>query len=349
MLSTALMLGACGGPSPVDMEDHPITSSTPSRAAGQELVRNTEPEEACAEQPARPDSGRTVEVAANPNADAPDVRVPTDPQRILALGVGAVDTACALGLQDRVAATSPLPAKADALFPPRLSQAPVVQPDSPEFAAQIAEANPDVVLVGADFPLSSADLREVLVDDAVPVIAYETADSDWHEAVRHAGAALGRDNATADLLDGFIGDVERGGQAIAAWDTQVSVVSVSNAEPSIADPRDLGVRVLEALGASRPPAQRTIDGESQPVPDYAPVAGDELSGDVIFVIEPEARDGEQQLRTVFDSDRWQELPAAQGRRFFVVEAITWQGRGLVAARAVLSDITAKINAYAADG
>ena len=48
-LAAGLALAACG-PSPVDMVEHPVTT-TPSRMAGEELQRSAEPEESCAPAP----------------------------------------------------------------------------------------------------------------------------------------------------------------------------------------------------------------------------------------------------------------------------------------------------------
>lgn len=347
--AAALSLGACSStPSPVDMEDHPITSSTPSRAAGQELVRSTDPEEACAEEPLPADGGRN-RVAVSPAPDAAQVSVPADPERILALGLGAVDAACALGLQDRVVATSALPSDASAMFPPRLTQAPLVDVAAPDARAAVAEADPDVVLLGADAGVTAEQVSAVLDDDRVPVIAYEDADTFWADAAAHAGAALGREDAMRDQLEGFVAGVQEVSDAVTPWDTQLSVVTVEGSEPSIADPQLLGVRVAEALRVSRPPSQLTEEGRSVPPPEHSPVVGDELAGDVIFVVKPATESADAEMREMFAGDRWQELDAAQHRRVFVVEEAAWAGHGLVAARTVLADLARKLNAYSQDG
>lgn len=350
LLALGVALSACG-PSPMDMEEHPITESTPSRAAGEELLRSGEPEEACPEEPLRADSGATVSVASSTGRDADEVRVPTEPERILALGYGAADTACALGLQDRVVATSPLPADANAVLPPRLTSAPIADPATAEFSSQVRDLDPDVILIGADAGMSAAELRNTLGDGGAPIISYEDPDSEvpWSESAKLAAAALGREQAMDTLLTDFIGFYEGAAEASTPSDTQVSVVQFDGGQPRIADPNILGVRILTAMGAQRPPAQLLEDGEPVDPPDYSPIASDELSGDVIFAIKPPGPGGEAEMRSVFESERWEELSPMKNRRVFVVEPSVWQGRGIVAARTAVVDIAANINRYSADG
>lgn len=334
------------------MQEHPITSSTPSRAAGQALIRSADPEESCAESPAPADSG-PHRVAATPDEGAAQVAVPGEPERILALGLGAVDAACALGLQDRVAATSPLPWDAASMFPPRLSQAPVVDPAAPDARERIADADPDVVLVGADAHVTAEQVAALLDDDRVPVVIYESTDPGaptvWSDAAVHAAAALGREDAMRGHLEGFVADVQATAEAVTPWDTQLSVVTVDGSSPSVADPQILGVRVAEALRVGRPPAQLSAEGTAVPAPEHSPVVGDELSGDVIFVVQPATASSDADLREMFASDRWQELDAAQHRRVFVVQEAAWKGHGLVAARTVLRDLADRLNSYAPEG
>lgn len=336
----------------MDMEEFPITESTPSRAAGEELIRSGEPEEACPEEPLPSDSGSTANVESSTDADADTVRVPTEPQRILALGYGAADTACALGLQDRVVATSPLPSDAVAVLPPRLTQAPVADPAAPEFASQVRDLDPDVILVGADSGVTARELRSTLGDGGAPVISYEDPESDvsWSESAKVAAAGLGREDAMDSLLQDFIAFSDGAAEASTPSDTRVSVVQFDGGEPRIADPDILGVRVLTAMGAQRPPSQ-LLDEDGEPVdpPDHSPIAGDELSGDVIFAIKPPGPNGEAEMRSVFESERWEELSPMKNRRVFVVEPSVWQGRGLLAARTAVQDIAENINRYAADG
>lgn len=335
----------------MDMEEFPITESTPSRAAGEELIRSGDPEDSCPEEPLPSDAGPTATVASSTDKDADTVRVPTEPQRILALGYGAADTACALGLQDRVVATSPLPTDAAAVLPPRLTQAPIADPASDEFAAQVRDLDPDVILLGADAGASAAELRSTLGDGGAPVISYEDPGSDvpWTESTQVAAAGLGRESAMDSLLEDFIGFYEGAAEASTPSDTRVSVVQFDGGEPRIADPDILGVRILTAMGAQRPPSQLLADGEPVDPPDYSPIAGDELSGDVIFAIKPPGPNGESDMRSVFESDRWEELSPMKNRRVFVVEPSVWQGRGLLAARTAVQDIAENINRFAADG
>lgn len=350
-----LALTACG-PSLVAMDDSPITSSTPSRAAGEELIRSGEPDENCAPEPLPADEGATARVAVSldeSKGERPQtVQVPTDPQRILALGYGAADAACALGLQDRVAATSALPADADAVLPSRLTEAPRVDPTDPAFAAQVADIHPDVVLVGNDAGINRDRVGRLVGDDSVPVIFYESESSatSWSDAAALAGAALGHEKSMNSLLRDFIASTDEAAKASNPQDTRVSVVQFSGTEPHIASPDILGVRVLTAMGASRPPSQLVSkDGNPETPPVHNPAVGDPLSGDVIFSIEPSVPGGQDDMRKVFESERWKALPADKDRRVFVVQPAVWEGRGLAAARVAVGDIAGNVNRFAADG
>lgn len=350
-----IALSACG-PSLVDMEDHPITSSTPSRAAGEELIRSGDPSENCASEPLTADEGMTAEVPVSydeSHSDAPRTeRVPTEPRRILALGYGAADAACALGLTDRVVATSALPGDASAVLPERLTEAPLVDPKDPAFPSQVADLDPDVVLLGNDAGASAAELHDLLGDGSVPIVSYESADgpTSWSDSAALAGAALGRAGTMRFLLKDFLGKAEDAAKASRPSDTRVSVVQFANGEPRIAAPNIQGVQILTAMGASRPPSQLVdTDGTPVPPPEHDPAVGDPLSGDVIFSIAPTVPGGQDMMREVFGSERWKALAPVKERRMFVVQPAVWEGRGLVSARLAVEDIASNVNRFAADG
>lgn len=363
-LVAGLILAGCG-PSPVDMVEHPVTT-TPSRMAGEELQRAAEPEESCAPAPVPaefPGSG-VREVASADPVDS-TVEVPRSPERILALGSGAVDVACALGLQDLVVGTSGLPRDADVYLPAPLVGLPDLgitgatgdddDEDNDDDAADADAAanaardlNPDLIVL-AGSPEPDPGLVRAL-SDVAPTVVYDARSLNWAESTEAIADAYGRPTAGGDLLLDVIDRARFTADATTPRDTWVSLVSVSDAgEIEVQQPDTLGSLMLEAVGANRPPAQRTRDGQRiGPAPESPPV-GDELDGDVIFAVVGGSDRSEQSARETFATDRWTELDAVGARRMFVVDRAVWEGSGPVAARAVLDDIRSSINGIAPDG
>lgn len=352
-LAAGLALAACG-PSPVDMVEHPVTT-TPSRMAGEELQRSAEPEESCAPAPVLtefPGAGTRRVDTTGPGPDS--VAVPRSPERILALGVGAVDTACALGLQDLVVGTSGLPNDADVYLPAPLVALPTIEIGGGADAGAVADAardlTPDLIVLAG-----SQDLDPAVVDalaDVAPTVVYSGAVLEWADATETVADAYGRPRAGGDLLLDVIDRARFTTRATTPSDSWVSLVSVadgSGAGARVQDADTLGSLMLEAVGAGRPPAQRTRDGERIPPLPESPPRGDELDGDVIFAVVGGRPDSEEAAREVFASDRWMELDAVGAKRVFVVDRAVWEGTGPVAARAVLEDIRGSINGIAPDG
>lgn len=349
-LALGLTLTACG-PSPVDMVEHPVTT-TPSRMAGEELQRAAEPENSCATEPAPPEftgTGDREVRTAEPGADG--VEVPRSPERILALGVTAVDVACALGLQDLVVGTSGLPRDADVYLPASLVDLPRVDTSAAgptEVATAARELTPDLIVVTDDLDPAVADA----LSSVAPTVVYDAATLSWTAASEMIADAYGRPRAGGDVLLSVIEQAHMTEGAATPSDTWVSLVSITGTDgagASVQAPDTLGSLMLEAVRAGRPPSQLTRDGERIPPLPESPALGDELDGDVIFAVVGGTADAEDDARQVFASDRWTDLDAVGAKRMFVVDRAVWEGAGPVAARAVLEDIRKSINGIAPDG
>ena len=352
-LAAGVVLAACG-PSPVDMVEHPVTT-TPSRMAGEELQRSAEPEESCAPEPVPTEfagSGDREVSSVEPGPES--VRVPRAPERILALGAGAVDVACGLGLQDLVVGTSGLPLDADVFLPASLTDLPVVDVNGASSADEVATSarglEPDLIVLAGSDQLDPAVVEAL--GDVAPTVVYDADVLDWTDATEAISDAYGRPRAGGDLLLQVIDAARFTDGATTPSDTLVSLVSVTGGDGdgvAIQAPDTLGSLMLEAVDAGRPANQRTRDGERIPPLDHAPLLGDELDGDVIFAVVGGAPDSEDAAREVFASDRWTELDAVGARRIFVVDRAVWEGSGPVAAKAALEDIRKSINGIAPDG
>ena len=352
-LIAGVALSACG-PSPVDMAEHPITT-TPSRMAGEELQRSAEPEEACAPAPAPAEfPGAGQRRVASEGAGPDRVDVPRSPDRILALGAAAVDVACALGVQDLVVGTSGLPHDADVFLPAPLVGLPDlgISADSAadEVATAAGELAPDLIVLAGSQGLDP-DIARALTDVA-PTVVYDADVLRWSDATEAIADAYGRPRAGGDLLLDVIERARMTAGATTPSDTWVSLVSVAGQTGEyvvVQRPDTLGSLMLEAVGAGRPPAQRTRDGQRIPPAPESPPVGDELDGDVIFAVVGGSDRAEESAREVFATDRWRDLDAVGARRLFVVDRAVWEGAGPVAARAVLEDIRNSVNGIAPDG
>lgn len=349
-LVAGLALTACG-PSPVDMVEHPMTT-TPTRMAGEELQRAAEPEEACAPTPVPTEfSGAGDREVATVEPGVDSVEVPRSPERILALGVGAVDVACALGLQDLLVGTAGLPDDADIYLPEPLTELPEIVIGDGASVVDIAtgarELGPDLIVLAGSEGLSP-EVVEALAGVA-PTVVYEADALEWTEATETVADAYGRPRAGGDLLLDVIERAQLVADATTPRDTRVSLLAVTaegDDGVEVQLPDTLGSLMLEAVGADRPPAQRTRDGQRIPPLPESPPLGDDLDGDVIFVVVGGGPGAEDAARDAFASDRWSELDAVGARRMFVVDRAVWEGAGPVAARAVLADIRGSINGVA---
>lgn len=356
-LAAGLALVGCG-PSPVDMVEHPMTT-TPSRMAGEELQRSAEPEESCAPTPVPAEFDGAGDRRVPTEGPGPDpVEVPRSPERILALGAGAVDIACALGLQDLVVGTSHLPHDADVYLPASLVGLPTVAldagaddgADAESVATAARELTPDLIVLAGSDDLDPAVVAALA--GVAPTVVYDSGVLGWTSATEAIADAYGRPRAGGDLLLDVIERAQRTADATTPADTRVSLLSVTGGEGDgveVQRPDTLGSLMLEAVDAGRPPAQRTRDGERIPPLPHSPQVGDELDGDVIFAVVGGEPGSEDAARQAFASDRWRDLDAVGSRRMFVMDRAVWEGAGPVAARAVLDDIRSSINGIAPDG
>lgn len=353
-LVAGLALSACGT-SPVDMVEHPVTT-TPSRMAGEELQRAAEPEESCAPAPAPEEfPGSGVRTVASIGESDDRVEVPRSPERILALGAGAVDVACALGLQDLVVGTSGLPVDAEVYLPDPLVGLPDLaitdDPGAGDSMAAARDLAPDLIVLAGDPSAPDPSVVRAL-EQIAPTVVYDSDALQWTDATEAIADAYGRPRAGGDLLLDVIERAGAAADAITPSDTWVSLLTVTGGDGdgvTVQRPDTLGSLMLEAVGAGRPPAQRTSDGRAVPPAPESPAVGDELDGDVIFAVVGGSQDAEETARSVFASKRWTELDAVGARRMFVVDRAVWEGSGPVAARAVLDDIRGSINGIAPDG
>ncbi|WP_182346730.1 ABC transporter substrate-binding protein [Tomitella gaofuii] len=319
---------------PVDSDDVP--RSTTRIVGAPVLGVDREPGEACG--PEAP-----LDPGASPSLDA---------ERIVAVGYSALDTLCALGLQDRVVAV----AAPSGTAPLRYlggwaARAPAAGTAEAPDGSAVQAARPDLILVdqqdAADrqntADAGSSGTRTVTVPTTGP----------WEATVESVAEAVGRGAAARAMIGRFTDTAATTGHDIAAAQTQASLARFTADSLSILGPSSFAGQVLQQIGVHRPPAQRFSSPPVRPVQQGDDLAA--LEGDVLFLSfagkdsgdadaggdTPALRHGEE----VMDSDAWTSIAVTDDRTFTVDDGAWARGRGLVAAREILDDVRGSLNAY----
>lgn len=336
-LTVATGCGAPQGAEPAPPRETVITSTTEIAGAGV-LGNQRRPDESCAAEPAAPDPGPPVRDVAHA---AGNTAVPADPQRIVVLSGDQLDALCALGLQSRIVAAA-LPDGSDAqpsYLGTVIHDLPAVGPRSDPDLDAVRAAAPDLIL--GSQALTPTDYPELA--QIAPTVFTGAPGADWRDNLRTVGAATGRSDATAALLDGF---AEAARRTAADSDTahfQASVVQLTDTAVRVYGVDNFPGSVLGAAGLDRPAAQRFTDkpyieiGATDTDLDDSADFGI-ADGDIVYVsfASPAARD---RARGVFTSDAWRNLSATRDNRVFTVNNEVWQtGQNIVAARGILDDL-----------
>ena len=265
--------------------------------------------------------------------------IPADPQRIVVLDAAGLDASCAVGIWERVvgAATIDPDFRGDGDQPlylgTGLSSVPSVGPVGAPDLGAIAALGPDLILGADSLGAESYDSLNAIA----PTVFTETGQG-WKDTFLQSAAALGRGQAGFEQLASFSADAERVGREIDSTQTQASVIRFGADTIEVDGPNSFAGQVLAEVGVAQPQSQRDTDFT---------VASDDLDpveGDIVYV-RFAGTDGEAFGREVMDSDAWHALGSVTDGRVFAVNDTVWSGSGVVAARAILADLSASLNAY----
>ncbi len=302
-----------------------VTSTT--RIAGAGVLGNErKPDESCAKDPAALDPAAPREVR---HAQG-ETEVPEDPKRIVVLDGGAIDTLCALGLQDRIVgvgladrATSP-PSYLGTTVHDLPSIGPMASPD----LAKIGAAKPDLILSSNGEQNSYLDLSAI----APTVIV---SGHDLAEHVRLVGKATRRTAETDKLWSDFADAAKKVGRENDTAHFQASIVQFTDQTVRVYGANNFPASVLATAGLDRPATQRFSDTP------FIEIDTDDFSaaeGDIVYVsfTSPSAKD---RAARIFSTKPWMALGATRDHRVFAVNNEIWQtGDGIVAARGILDDL-----------
>lgn len=337
--AAALTLAGCGG-TPTDDAASSIVRTTTEIAGAGVVGIDRDTATACptptpVDPELTPGSTRRVLHVAG------ETVVPADPQRIVVLDSTTMDAVCALGLWERVvgAATgesSPQPAYLGTGIAERPSIGPVGHPD----VGRVAHAAPDLILGSA----ADTDLYGRLSAIA-PTVIIGSDPVFWKDQFLRAGEALGRNAAAAHALEAYRQDAARIGIAINSSQTQASVVQFMPDATRIQGPASFPGQVLADAGVRRPRDQDIPITDGKPYIEIGDDGLERAEGDLIYVIFA-GTDGEAHGTDVMRTEQWEDLGAVRDKRVFAVDDDIWSGNGVVAARAILTDLQNSLNGYA---
>jgi iron complex transport system substrate-binding protein len=331
-------VAGCGAAPPADPAAAVITSTTKIAGAGV-LGNQRRPDESCAPEPARAETGPQPRTVANAAGMQPaTVGVPADPQRIVVLSGDQLDALCALGLQSRiVAAARPNGSPTQpAYLGTAVHDLPAVGTRSAPDLAAIAAAHPDLILGSQGLtPESYSALAAI-----APTVFTAAPGAAWENNLRGVAAAVARTNAADELLDRF---AEQAGQTGAAHDAahfQASVLTLTENTVRVYGSANFPATVLAAVGLDRPAAQRFTDRPYVEIDakDLGSADFSAADADIVYVSFASPA-GRERADALLDSAAWRQLSAARDNRVFVVNNEVWQtGQGLVAARGIIDDL-----------
>ncbi|WP_072690886.1 iron-siderophore ABC transporter substrate-binding protein [Rhodococcus marinonascens] len=264
--------------------------------------------------------------------------VPSDPQRIVVLDSAALDAVCSLGLWERVvgAAVGDGDTAQPSYLGTGISNIASIGPVDHPNVDLVAQANPDLILGSSP----AADDLYTAISAVAPTVYVGSDPVFWKTQFLLAGDALGRADAARAQLEQYQQDAAQLGIDIDSSQTQASVVRFDSDGLYIQGPASFAGQVLADAGVRRP-AYQDLDGSAT-----AALPDDELEqveGDLVYVIFDD--ESKAHAEDVMSGKDWENLGAAEDGRVFAVADGIWSGNGLVAARAVLTDLRDTLNAY----
>lgn len=321
----ATTLSGCTGKAADTPRGTLVTSSTKVASAGV-LGNQRRPDESCAKTPAALDADAPREV----RHAGGETRVPEDAQRIVVLDAGALDTLCALGLQDRIVGV----ALADrATAPPSylgttVHNLPTIGSVANPDLTKVTAAHPDLILGSVAHQDTYRELSAI-----APTVIVTGRDLADH--VHLVGEATRRPDDTDKLWSDFVDAAKKTGREGDATHFQASIVQFTDQTVRVYGAANFPAVVLAQVGLDRPASQRFTDAP------FVEINTDDFSaaeGDIVYVsfTTPSAKD---RAARIFETAPWRALGANRDNRVFAVNNEIWHtGDGLVAARGILDDL-----------
>jgi iron complex transport system substrate-binding protein len=261
-----------------------------------------------------------------------ETSVPANPQRVVVLDTGELDSALTLGVTP-VGAVEALPGLG---FPAYLTGT-----DGIETVGTIQEPNLETIAaLRPDLILSSKLRHEQIYEQLsaiAPTVFAETTGVTWKENFDLHAEALGRTEQAAEVKRAYAEHIDafRAAMGDSLADTEVSIVRFLPGDTRVYQKASFSGTVLEDAGIRRPPSQ---DVDEFALTNLSPELIPEIGGDVIFVMSYGPED-ETTRATITSNPLWQTLSAVQEGRVYEVSDGLWMlGIGYTAANGVIDDL-----------
>lgn len=255
--------------------------------------------------------------------------VPADPQRVVVLDLGELDSAIALGVTPVGAVRAPVNTGLLSYLQDEAEGIELVGEIGEPVLEKITALQPDLIL-GSE--LRVAEFYDELSPIA-PTLFTETVGVVWKDNLAVHAEALGKSDEAQQLLEAYEARADEVGEAVPD-DTTASVVRFVPGEIRLYANASFIGTVLQDAGIARPPVQ-DVD-EFDVVVSVEQI--DQADGDVIFVgtySDPAETDGP----AVVGGPLWKRLSAVQSGDVHQVDDDVWfLGTGVGAAELLLDDL-----------
>ncbi|MFF4360480.1 ABC transporter substrate-binding protein [Streptomyces sp. NPDC001604] len=268
-----------------------------------------------------------------------DVKIPSQPKRVVVLDTGELDDVTLLGI-DPVGAVAPH-FKTEGGFPTYLKGelsgtadvGPLLEPN----LEKIASLKPDLIL--------SSKVRHEKVYDKLsaiaPTVFTETTGGVWKQNLKVHAEALGLEKQAAAKLKEYETQAKALGEAIRKKDggtmPTASVVRFIAGPTRLYQTNSYSGVVLNDIGFKRPKSQVSND-PAVTMKDVSPEEIDQADADLVFVTTADTPDKTQQ-KQVTSNPVWKSLKAVKSGKVFTVPDETWMsGIGVQAAEQMLKDV-----------
>ncbi|MFJ3670635.1 ABC transporter substrate-binding protein [Streptomyces sp. NPDC090106] len=272
------------------------------------------------------------------DATGREVRIPSSPQKVVALSEPTLDAALALGVEPVGATAGRGQSGVSGYLAAKAETTQVVATVAEADMEKLAALRPDLILLDGTTAVKS----EVSKLQAIaPTVVTAELDADWKDAFTTTADALNQEARAQKILTGFAADVAATKKRLGAQSgAVVSVVRWQNGAPSVVG-KGVGHvgSTLSALGLNRPADQQGAStGHSEPV------SLEKLStidGDWLFLgTLGDRADGEKAYAEARKVTNFSRLEAQRAGHVVVVEGSAWNSAGgPLAAGIVLDDIT----------
>lgn len=294
-----------------------------------------------ASEPAEPSTAGTTQETESPTNETPTTRtvshsmgetnVPIDPQRVVVLDTGELDSVLALGVTPVGAveafAGAGLPSYLDGMI------------EGIELVGTIQEPNLEtIVQLDPDLIISSKLRHEEIYDELsqiAPTVFAEAVGVVWKENFMLAGNALNKTKETEQIMMDYETRLATFQSTVGnPNDIEVSMVRFTPTQIRIYEKANFIGTVLEDTGLSRPPAQTDDVFMTEANKELIT----EMEGDIMFVTvygNP-AETAQEEFRS---DPLWQQLEVVQAGEVYEVPDDYWMlGIGIIAANRVVDDL-----------